>query len=116
MDCLLKGDLHIRVVALANHTTEKIRSEALWILCNMISVANDVQLATLLSSEAISCLIDGLQLQNPEITNVLISTYEKIVNRVEFESYREQLAEELQALNMEDERINGMLAFIEMND
>lgn len=71
----------------------------------MITVANDVQTATLLSGEVISCLIEGLQIKDKPLTNVLLDIHSKVVNRDEFESYRDQLAEELTMLEMEDERI-----------
>lgn len=38
---LLKIDLLTRVCTLANHSNLRVRAEALWILCNMISVATE---------------------------------------------------------------------------
>lgn len=48
VDTILNDNLHIQVSHWADHANENVRIESLWILCNMISQANDLQMAKLL--------------------------------------------------------------------
>ena len=116
VDSILKNNLHLRICALFGHKSEKVKLEALWIICNMASAATDAQLAILLSNQVISILIAGLENSDAAIHDKLINVHLRLVERPEYEAHRGLLADELEMLEIDDERVESILAFLNCNE